>query len=47
MPYYKKGVFIILEEMIKRQLGVSDQNPNGMDGFLVPFLPTGRRSYQQ
>lgn len=41
MPENKKDVFKILAEMKRRVLGISDQKPQGMDGFLVSFLPTG------
>jgi hypothetical protein len=41
MPENKKDVFVILDEMKKKVLGISDRNPKGMDGFLVSFLPVG------
>jgi len=42
MAKAKKDVFVIYEELKKRMLGVSDRKPEGMDGFLVSFLPTGQ-----
>lgn len=42
MPENKKDVFKILAEMRRRVLGISDTNPNGIQGFLVSFLPTGQ-----
>ena len=42
MPNEKKDVFAIFDELKQRMLGVSDRNPQGMDGFLVSFLPTGQ-----
>jgi hypothetical protein len=39
MPENKKDVFLILDEMKKKILGISDRNPKGMDGFLISFLP--------
>ena len=42
MPDNKKDVFKILDEMKRRVLGINDQNPTGMQGFLVSFLPTGQ-----
>jgi hypothetical protein len=41
MPDNKKDVFVILEEMKRRVLGITDKNPKAPDGFLVSFLPTG------
>ena len=41
MPENKKDVFLILAEMKKRVLGISDKTPKGIDGFIVSFLPTG------
>lgn len=37
----QKDVFTIMAEMKRRVLGISDQKPQGMDGFLVSFLPVG------
>jgi len=37
----KKDVYVILAELKRRMLGVSDRDPKGMQGFLVSFLPTG------
>ena len=42
MPEEKKDVYVIFDELKKRMLGISDKNPEGMDGFLVSFLPTGQ-----
>ena len=36
-----KDVFVIYEDLKKSMLGISDKNPEGMDGFLVSFLPAG------
>lgn len=38
----KKDVFTILAELRRRVLGISDQKPSGIEGFLVSFLPTGQ-----
>lgn len=42
MAKQKKDVFVIFDELKNRMLGISDKNPEGMDGFLVSFLPTGQ-----
>ena len=40
-PVNKKDVFVILAELKRSILGISDQ-PKQMDGFIVSFLPTGQ-----
>jgi len=40
MSKTKKDVFAIYEEIKDRILGVSDRNPEGIDGFLVSYYPS-------
>lgn len=37
----QKDVFVILAELKRRILGISDQNPKGIEGFITSFLPVG------